>query len=184
MATRIAGSFHVRRRALKRRRRLVVSAIAAIVLIGAASVVWPIIAQHFHRKAPIVAHTPPSFSTQQGADVTLLAGAIGQYTAEFNELPTHLTVSPSNRLVICGSTCDAVNYEVGSFGVYKPSGIKFAPYAPGLTAPDQSTMYLVHGAKCGSNGQVGDVSMVPLSMIILYDVQSPSGSASPHCVVL
>ena len=123
-----------------------------------------------------------SYGAKQAIDVNLVAGAVGQYAAANNVLPQKLAVS-NGSLVLCGPTCTSSAYEVGGFNVYQPSDIKLVSYAPNLTVPSQTTMYLVPGAKCASNGAVGAANPAPRSMVILFAAVNGSTTA-PRCVVL
>jgi hypothetical protein len=125
-----------------------------------------------------------SFNAKQSADIDLVAGAVGQYAAANDALPTHLSLaSNGDYLVLCGDSCDPTAYTVDGFSAYKPSSIKLVSYAEGLAAPDQNTMYLVPRAKCNTDGSVGSVNTDPRSMVILYATTSGS-TVVPRCVVL
>jgi hypothetical protein len=86
-------------------------------------------------------------------------------------------------VIFCGSSCNSTVPEAITLGVYKLSGIQFKDYEPGMMAPDKTTLYLVAGAKCGSDTTIGDVSSKPRSMIILYQ-QWDKGKLHPRCVTL
>jgi hypothetical protein len=132
-------------------------------------------------KKPVANAPQPvlSLGAKQSADIDLVAGAIGQYAAANNALPTHLSATSSDSLVLCGDVCNPTLYAVNGFSVYNPSNIRLMRYTPGLVAPNQNSMYLVPGAKCGSNGQVGSVNPVPRSMVLLYVT-----GTTPRCEVL
>jgi len=49
--------------------------------------------------------------------------------------------------------------------------------------PNEQTMYLVPGAKCGDNGHLGALNTTPHSMVILYS-QTTSVTTTPRCLVL
>lgn len=123
-----------------------------------------------------------SYGAKQAQDVNLVAGAVGQFAAAYGALPHKLAVSNSS-LVLCGAACDPSAYEVGGFNVYQPSDIKLVRYTPGLAVPDQSDMYLVPEAKCAKNGKLDGANTDVRSMVILFAIDSGSGTL-PRCVVL
>lgn len=184
MAVLPAGAARYRYQTQLLRRRLLL-ALAIVVVLAALIVVAHAML------APKAASTPPpqpaqpklGFEAKQVVDVNLVAAAVGQYAAANGALPTHLSVGPDGGLVLCGAACDPAMYTIGGFDVYQASSIKLMAYAPGLTAPDQHTMYLVPGAKCGTDGQLGAVNPTPRSMAILY-AGVVSGGTKPRCVVL
>lgn len=172
-----------RRRSPRRRRGLlfcfvVVLAIGAVV--GAKTIFGP-----SSTKAGTPSVQPQlTFGARQAVDVNLVAGAIGQYAAANNALPTHLETLSNTSLVLCGITCDPTNYQVSGLGVYQAPNVKLVPYAPELAAPDQNVMYLVPGASCGINGKLSGINTSPRSMVVLYQVVTTSGSSVPRCQVL
>ena len=178
MATQAAGSARYKQRAASMRRRLLVIVIVIIVLAVAAVAGRTLIFSKAKKPVASAAQPVPTLGAKQDADVALVAGAIGQYAAANNALPTHLSAT-SSTLVLCGDVCNPSLYSVSGFSVYNPSGIKLMSYAPGLVVPNQNTMYLVPGAKCGSNGQLGAVNTIPRSMVLLY-----ATSSTPRCLVL
>jgi hypothetical protein len=184
MAVRIAGSNRPRRRALTRKRQLV--SIAAVAIVVIIVVAWQMgaLSTTAGKKPAAVVQQPLTTAAKQDEDVDLVAGAIGQYSAANGVLPTGLSATAGNGLVLCGSTCDATDYDVSGFSFYQASAFKITTYASGLTAPSQSVVYLVPGAKCGSNGQVGGINTDPRSMVLLYESVSSSGTTAPRCVVL
>jgi len=185
MAVRIAGSDRYRQRASIRRRRFFVIG-GVVIVVAIVIVAWQMgVFSMFSKKKPVVAVQPPvTSSARQAEDVDLVAGAVGQYSATNSTLPTGLSTVANNGLVLCGSTCDPTNNEVSGFVYYQASGFKIVSYAAGLTAPSQSVVYLVPGAKCGDKGQVSVVNTDPRSMVLLYDNASTSGAPDPRCIVL
>ncbi len=131
---------------------------------------------------PLVAAKPLTYAQKQANDVNMIAGAVAQYAADMNGLPTVIGASQDNSVNICGAGCSADSAVVVTTA-YKPTGVKFAPYSPGLTAPDKNTMYLVAGAKCASRTSIGTVNTKPRSMVILYAETTDDGLLQ-HCVVL
>ena len=185
MAVRIAGSDRSRRRTSTRRRRLTVAGVLIVVVIIAAVAWWMGVFTFGNKK---VAATPtPTLTTgaKQAEDVGLVAGAVGQYAAANDALPLGLATVPGNGLVLCGTTCSPTNYDVSGFSFYQASDVRLMPYSMNLAAPNQSAIYLVPGAKCGTDGQVGAANPGPRSMVLLYDSESDSGTTlSPRCIVL
>ena len=183
MTRQTAGSARYKLRAASMRRRLSVALIVIVVLVVAAIVARTFIFPKASK--PVVAAKPPvlSLAGEQSADVGLVAGAVGQYAAANDALPTHLSATSSGGLVLCGDVCNAALYRISGFNAYEASNIHLKSYAPGLTAPNQNVMYLVPGAKCGSNGQLGAVNSTPRSMVLLYASANTTG-ATPRCVVL
>ena len=183
MTSRIAGSVHFKRRSSARRKRQILIGLI-LVLIAAGALYYYMPHKSAGKSTAQAAPVQLSYNAKQAADASLLAGAVGQYAAANNALPTKLSVTPNGILVLCGSACDAVNYEVGAFNVYQSSNVKLVSYSAGLTAPNTQMMYMVPGAKCDSNGQLGAVNQTPRSMVILYAVTNATGVITPRCVVL
>lgn len=183
MALQTAGSARYKQRAASMRRRLSVALIVVVVLvvavIAARTFIFP------KTSKPVIAAKPPALSLagKESEDVGLVAGAVGQYAAANDALPTRLSVTASGGLVLCGDVCNAALYGISGFSVYQASDIQLKSYVPGLTAPNQNVIYLVPGAKCGSNGQLGAVNPKPRSMVLLYASATTTG-ATPRCVVL
>lgn len=182
MPSLVAGAS--RARFASRRRRLVRVSILAVVAAGVLAVVWLVILHRVSDK------TPPqpavrrlSFLEKQTADVSLVAGAVGQYAAAYDALPTRLVAGPSGSLVLCGPSCDPTDYEVGGLSTYQAANIKLMPYTTDLAAPSQYVMYLVPGAKCASNGYAGLPNATLRSMVILY-AGVTGATVTPHCLVL
>jgi len=184
MAVQLAGAARYRSRSSRARRRLLIVLGVVLVLVVAYVVVHRYVSPKNNPSAP--GSTPPalSFTAKQTADVNLVAGAVGQYAAANGVLPAHLSVAPDGSLVLCGDVCDPTLYGVGGFSVYQASDIKLMGYSPGLTPPNQSLMYLVPGAKCGTDGRAGDPNATPRSMVILYASTNSAGATTPRCVVL
>jgi len=183
MAVQTAGSARYRHRIMSARRRLLMLCVIVLVVAVAAFLARPFI---FHKKTvPTVNAAKPVLSTsaKQSEDVDLVAGAVGQYAAANGALPTHLSAAPNGSLVLCGDTCNPTLYSVSGFSVYQASNIHLMSYAPGLSVPNQNVMYLVPGAKCGSNGQLGSVNPAPRSMVLLY-ASAGATSTAQRCVVL
>jgi len=183
MAARLAGSLHFQHRASARRRRLIIALVVVVLLAACYFVLKPMIESKMAKKVPVATQPPVlSYSAKQAQDVNLVAGAVGQYAAANSALPQHLAVS-NGSLVLCGSVCDPSAYEVGGFSLYQAADIKIVPYAATLTVPSQNDMYLVPGAKCGTDGRIGAVNTDPRSMVLLF--ASVNGTTtSPRCVVL
>jgi len=164
-----------------KRRRKQLAALAVVIIL--ALVFYAL----FGHKAPKpVPNTVPPLThqQQQTRDVNTLGGAVGQYVASNGHtLPTYVVPTPGgNSVVLCGTTCDSTTSQVSTLSAYKPAGVKIVPYAPGITAPDISTLYLVSGAKCAGT-TVTDQKVTALSMVILYATQATSGLFQ-HCVSL
>jgi hypothetical protein len=183
MATKAAGSARYNQRAAFMRRRLFVTLIVIVVLAVAAVAARTFIFPKASKPVVAAKSSALSMAAKQSADVDLLAGAIGQYAAANNVLPEHLSVASSSSLVLCGDVCNPTLYAVTGFSIYTPSDIKLMGYTPGLAAPNQNTIYLVPGAKCGSDGTVGAVDPTPRSMVLLYATTTTT-STTPRCVVL
>ena len=183
MAFQPAGSARYRYRSQRGRRRLL--AAAGVVLVLAALGVAAHMFMSSKTAGDPPAKTPPplSFAAKQAIDVNLVAGAIGQYASANSALPTSLSVASDGGLVLCGAVCDPSLYEVGGLSAYQAANIKLMNYSPGLTTPDQNTMYVVPGAKCASDGHAGDPNATPRSAVILYSTQTDAGT-TPRCVVL
>jgi hypothetical protein len=183
MAVQLAGTARYRSRSSHTRRRVLVVVVALVILaITAGIFILPGM-----RKKVLPAHTAqqqPSFAARQTMDISLVAGAVGQYAAANGVLPAHLSAAPDGDLVLCGDVCNPTLYGVGGFGAYQASNIKLMAYTTGLTTPGQSVMYLVPGAKCGADGRAGDPNPTPRSMVILFAVATGSGTPAPRCVVL
>jgi hypothetical protein len=159
-----------------------VGLVVVLVVVGVVAARKIISSETAQKAKPQNAQPQLSYSAKQAIDVNLVAGAVGQYAAANDALPENLAES-NGSLVLCGSTCTSSAYEVGGFNVYQPADIKLIPYAPNLTVPSQSTMYLVPGAKCASDGAIGAVNSAPRSMVILFATVSGTSTA-PRCVVL
>jgi len=135
-------------------------------------------------KHPVLVEAKPlSYQQKQANDVNVVAGAVAQYTLAAGSLPTIIGAVQSGAITICGADCGSVVSSAVTLTAYKPEGVKFAPYTPGLTAPDQNTMYLVPGAKCANGKTLGTTNSNPRSIVILY-AQQISTNLSQHCVVL
>jgi len=135
-----------------------------------------------HGQLPIVTAKPLSYEQKQSYDVNMIAGAIAQYAAEVNALPTVVGANQGDSVNLCGVSCSADSTAV-VMTAYKPADIKFASYSPQLSVPNQHTMYLVPGAKCANQTAIGAINTKPRSMVILY-AQAAGSSLAQHCVVL
>ncbi|HSX06162.1 MAG TPA: hypothetical protein VLG92_00390 [Candidatus Saccharimonadia bacterium] len=170
-----------RRHKLTRFQRIKAGTVAAVVAVLLAIGINTLVSKH----APLVqaATKPLTYAQKQSNDVNILAGAVAQYAAEAEALPTVIGANPDGSITLCGAGCGAISPIVASLGVYKPTGINFAPYSAGLAAPDRNTMYLVPGATCASKTALGEANPKPRSMVILY-AQANGASLARHCVVL
>ncbi len=183
MAFQSAGAARYRSRAQRGRRRLLVmlGALLVLAVLGVAAY-W-----YFSSRA---AGTQPSktapslsFGAKQAMDLNLVAGAVGQYASANGVLPAHFSATQDGRLVLCGTVCDPTLYAVGGFRAYNAANIRLMNYTAGLAVPDQNTMYVVPGAKCGSDGHAGDPNPISRSAVILYGAQTSSGTTT-RCIVL
>lgn len=185
MAVRIAGSGRFKRRASKRRRRMIFASVAVVVLVAAA-IAWQMgaFSVFSNKKVAAAPRQPLTAGAKQSEDIGLVAGAVGQYAAANGALPTSLSATTTNDLVLCGITCVPTNFDVNGLSYYQASGIKLVPSTPGLSVSNPSMIYLVPGAKCGSGGLVGGENSNPRSMVLLYmSVENPNTPA-PRCIVL
>lgn len=184
MTVKQAGAARYRYRALRSRRRLVgmASIVALVVVVG--FVAYSALESKYAKKvSPHITAVPLSFGVRQAADVNLVAGAIGQYVAANDALPERLSSTTGGGLILCGVSCDAVTNTVSGLSAYQPTDIRLMNYVPNLVAPNQQIMYLVPGAKCRSNGSLGDPNPTPHSMVILYVAETGS-TTTPQCLVL
>lgn len=170
------------RRTLFRRRLLIVA--GAVVLLAGLGIAGYKLKSKFVAKPAPQSAPQLSYDAKQAADVQLVGGAISQYAADNGALPTQLSVAPDGSgVVLCGTICDPVLYEVTGLSVYRPANIKMVGYRPDIAVPDINTMYVVPGAKCSADGHLGDPSTSPRATVILYDSSRTSGPIS-RCVVL
>jgi hypothetical protein len=184
MAVQLAGAARSKLRSSRMRRRLFIALFVVVILIIVLLVAHKYMTPKSSPTAPGSAVQPLSFTAKQTTDINLVAGAVGQYAAANGVLPAYLSVASNGSLVLCGSVCNPTLYGVGGFSAYQASNIKLMNYSPGLTPSNQNMMYLVPGAKCGSDGKAGDPNPTPRSMVILYASVSSTGVATPRCVVL
>lgn len=171
MAVQSAGIARSQYRTSRARRRLLLSVSVVAVAVVLGLVVHRALASKAVDKPALrpAAQVALSLGARQTADIDLIAGAVGQYVAANGALPTRLSTASGGGLVLCGNTCDTTAGAVSGLSAYQPSNIHLVGYSAGLTVPDQSTMYLVPGAKCGSSGHAGDPNSNPHSMVILSE---------------
>jgi len=138
------------------------------------------------RKPAVVqaaAPRPLTIAQKQLNDVLAVAGSMSQYVAANDGVQPNRTVLAAGGLQLCAAVCDPTASQVGPLSVYKPSGIHFAAYAPGLAAPDIQTMYLVPGAECKGKPAAVVQSADARSVVLLYAVTAKA-SLAQHCVQL
>jgi len=184
MVARTAGAARYRYRALNSRRRLL-KVIVLLLIVGVLGIgaYFVIASKHTKKITPAATTALPSFATRQVEDINLIAGAVGQYVAANGALPQRLSATAGNGLVLCGATCDAVANTVSGLSAYQASNVRLMSYVPGLTAPNQATIYLVPAAKCQRNGSLGGPNVTPHSMVMLY-AGLVGSTVTPQCLVL